>query len=235
MSTIVYYATGSGGTTLDTGEGGGNPFASGLIEVAGETGLELRRLGERLREVTYAKSQGFQVVECVGEPRLRSWSIGDDPTRTSERRSALVLVVSDYSGFRPGARLVGAARDERRIAVMLAEHGFSLDQGVGPRRAELVEALASFKRRSHRSDIAVIYSTGHGIELDGVVHLLPGDYPFRDGFTSAQLRRHAISVPQMMNASAAKQNLVFFAGCRSHVRDDRVDDLEKFAAPAGAG
>lgn len=230
-STLVYYATRSGGTTLDTGEGGGNPFASALIDVAGEKGLELRSLERRLREVTRVKSSGVQVVESFGDTAVPSWRIGASLSET-ERRAALVLVVSDYSGLRAGATLFGAARDERRIAAMLAQHGFSVEQGVGPRREELVQALASFKRRSQRADVAVVYSTGHGVEVDGVVYLLPGDYPLRGGLGTAELRRHAIGVPRMANAaSAAKQNLVFFAGCRSHVREDGDADLPELRRP----
>jgi hypothetical protein len=223
MPTLVYYATRSGGTTLDTGEGGGNPFASALIEVAGERTLRLRNLAMRLRKLTAAKSRGHQVVECLGDPRLPAWRFQEDLGLRRERRSALVLVVSDYSGSRPGASLIGAARDERRIAAVLAQHGFSVDQGIGPRRHDLIKALVSFRRRSQCSDVGVIYSTGHGVELDGIVYLLPGDYPMQQGFGSALLRRHAVSVTQMVKAAAAGgQNLVFFAGCRTHVLHNGV-------------
>jgi hypothetical protein len=223
MPTLVYYATHSGGTTLDTGEGGGNPFASALIEAANERTLQLRNLARRLRQLTGTKSHGHQVVECLGDTRLPAWRFQEDLSLRRERRSGLVLVVSDYSGFRPGASLIGAARDERRIAAMLAQHGFSVDQGIGARRHELIKALVSFRRRSQCSDIGVIYSTGHGVELDGIVYLLPGDYPMLKGFGSAQLRRHAVSVTQMVNAaSACGQNLVFFAGCRTHVLHNGV-------------
>lgn len=216
--TLVYYATRSGGTTLDTGEGGGNPFASALIEVAGDRTLELRNLSTRLRKLTVAKSQGHQRIECSGDTGLPAWRFVQDLSRRSEQRSALVLVVSDYSDSSPGASLIGAARDERRIAAMLAQHGFSVDQGIGPRRNELIKALVSFRRRSQRAEIGVIYSTGHGVELNGIVYLLPGDYPMRDGFGSGQLKKHAVSVTQMVNAaSASGQNIVFFAGCRRHI------------------
>jgi hypothetical protein len=232
--TLVYYATRSGGTTLDTGEGGGNPFATALIEVASEGELELRNLATRLREVTAAKSCGHQIVECFGHTGLPAWRIRDDLAAKRERRSALVLVVSDYSLLGPNASLLGAARDERRIAAMLAEHGFSVDQGIGPRREELTRALVSFKRRSRNSDISVIYSTGHGIEVGGVVYLLSGDYPVQNGFEITQLRRHAVSVPHLISAtSASKQNLVFFAGCRTHVRNDRAAGVDESWRPCG--
>jgi hypothetical protein len=221
--TLVYYATRSGGTTLDTGEGGGNPFASALIEVATEPTLQLRNLGTRLRKLTIAKSHGHQVVDYVGDTGLPTWRFVEDLSLRREQRTALVLVVSDYSNFSSGMSLIGAARDERRIGAMLAQHGFSVDQGIGPQRHDIIKALVSFKRRSQRSDIGIIYSTGHGVELDGIVYLLPGDYPMHDGFGSVQVKRHAVSVTQMVHAAHARgQNIVFFAGCRRYAQHNGV-------------
>lgn len=204
---------------MDGAEGGGNPFASALIEAADDVQLQLCDLGARLREGTADKSEGLQVVECLGHPRLPAWTMNQGFGPVRERRDALLLVVSDYSEMGPHLSLGGAARDERRVAAMLARHGFSVEQGVGPRRRELVAALVAFGRRSQRSDLAVIYSTGHAVELEGVVHLLPGDYPRQDGFGVHNLRRHAISVPRIVDAASAEdQNIVFFAGCRTHPR-----------------
>ena len=220
---LVCYATQSGGTTLDTAAGGGNPFASALIDAASEQKLQLKDLPARLGELTGIKSNGRQVVECVGRPRLPTWQFFENLGRARERRCALVLVVSDYSRFTPDASLIGAARDERRIAAMLAQFGFSVTQGVGSTRQELTLALTSFCRRSARADIGIVYSTGHGVECNGIVYLLPGDYPKRDGFGTVQLARHAVSVPRMVQAvHASGQNLVFFAGCRTHVVDSEL-------------
>jgi hypothetical protein len=214
---LVYYATGSGGTTLDTGEGGGNPFASALIEVAGEKTLRLRNLATRLGKRTAALSQGYQVVECRNDPHLPDWQFSKNYHLANEKRDALVLVVSDYSASGADMSLPGAARDERRIAAMLAQYGFSVLQGIGPRRHELTRALASFRHRSRGSDIAIIYATGHGVECDGTVYLLPGDYPVHEGFGRALLQQRAVSVNRLVSAaSATTQNIVFFAGCRSH-------------------
>jgi hypothetical protein len=217
-STLLCYATQSGCTTLDTGEGGGNPFASALIEAVSERTIKLGKLTEHLGKLTAAKSHRHQAIECSGEIRLPDWSFQEDLRLRREKRDALVLVVSDYSRFTPDASLIGAAHDERRIAAMLAQHGFSVKQGIGAQRQELIKALSSFKRLSRSSNIAIVYSTGHGVELEGIVYLLPGDYPVNEGFGKTQLQRHAISVAQMTNAaSACAQNLVFFAGCRTHV------------------
>lgn len=218
---VVYYATRSGGATLDTGGSGGNPFAAALIEVADE-GVGLRDLSNRLREVTAAISRGLQQPECVGSPRRPAWRWERGSESSRESRMALVLVVSDYSAsaWGPDASLPGAARDERRIAAMFAKHGFSVEQGVGTSRSELLHALGTFRRRSRDADVAALYCTGHGVELDGIVYLLPGDFPPPERLVAPRVRRYAIGVPRMTRATAAtEQNLLFFAGCRTHLLD----------------
>jgi uncharacterized caspase-like protein len=128
--------------------------------------------------------------------------------------------VSDYSRMNL-ASLSGAAGDERRISVMLAQHGFSVTQGVEPRRSALLAALRSFRRRSQQAEVSVIYSTGHGLEVGSEVFLLPGDYPLAGGFGRAALRRKAVSVARMATAASASEvNLVFFGGCRRHEPTD---------------
>jgi hypothetical protein len=157
------------------------------------------------------------VVESIGSARRSKWSFENPPAAWRERREALVLVVSDYSKLSSGASLWGAARDERRISVMFAQRGFSVTQAIAPQREALVAALRAFKRRSQRAEIGVIYSTGHGIECENEVFLLPGDYPLESGFGRSQLRRHAVRVEQMADAACAlRVNLVFFAGCRTY-------------------
>jgi hypothetical protein len=213
--TLLFFATGPGAKALDSDDMGGNPFASALIETANDPMLRLRFLESRLKRLTLAKSRGIQEVEWFGDVGLPQWRFVEDADLPREKRRALVLVGSDYSGLGSLASLDGAAHDEKRIASMLAQHGFEVDSGIGPSRNELLTALRSFRRGSQRSDVGVIYATGHGVELDGIVYLIPGDYPSRDGFGKAQLTRQAIRVAQIASAASARsQNLVFFGGCR---------------------
>jgi hypothetical protein len=69
---------------------------------------------------------------------------------------------------------------------------------------------------SRDHDVGLVYCTGHGVERDGAVYLLPSDTPPRSGFGAGALRRRAIAVRRLASASrAARLNLVFFAGCRT--------------------
>ena len=96
--------------------------------------------------------------------------------------------------------------------------GFSVTRGVAPDRAALLGALAAFKRQVRSHDVAVIYSTGHGVERNGRVYLLPGDYPMAKGYKAVTLRSRAVAVERIARAcNASGRNFVFFAGCRTRV------------------
>lgn len=214
-SPALVFATRSGGTTIDRDAFGGNPFATALIQVAGEHSIPFRRFPGRLRALTVQGSQRHQVPQWTRWPERLHWGFRLEPGSRQERRCALVLIVSDYAGAGL-APLAGAAHDERRISAMLGANAFSVVQGVAPDRASLIEALASFGRVAAGHDVAVIYSTGHGIESNGRVYLLPGDYPLKDGCSAARLRTTAVPVERITAACrASKLNLVFFAGCRT--------------------
>jgi caspase domain-containing protein len=216
--TVVVYATSSGGTTIDRDAQGGNPFATALIDMSTEESLPLHRLLPRLRSRTMELSGGWQTPEHTASSS--TWCLCHRPSVVdSERRVALVLVVSDYSGAQAGADLDGAAHDERRVAAMLALNGFSVEQGVAPTRADILSTLRAFRRRTTDADVGLIYCTGHGVESNGDVFLLPGDFPLRAGLNARAVRSFGVNVDRIQAALSGRAvNLLFFAGCRTHVR-----------------
>jgi Caspase domain len=216
-ATAIIYATRSGGTTIDQDAQGGNPFASALIELSAQPGDSLGAFARKLRTLTHERSASHQDPTWSALPARRKWSLAMPPAADTERRSALVLVVSSYRGLE-SPRLLGASHDERRISAMLARNGFSVRQGVAPDRASLLRALREFGTETKGRDTALAYCTGHGVECDGKVYLLPGDYPFAQGYARALLDRRAVTVQRIAQACKATGfNLMFFAGCRLRV------------------
>lgn len=210
----ICYATASGGTTIDRDSEGGNPFATALIELSASPQLQIADFAMRLRERTMEISGGHQSPEWVGAEPTVDWRLSEPQIGKTCRRVALVLIVSDYEY--DSADLAGAAWDELRISAMLARNGFSVTQGVGSSRTEILQSLQAFREVSRDSDFSIIYSTGHGREAQNIVYLLPGDYPIECGFKPAELARSGVSVSMLADACAARTlNLVFFAGCRS--------------------
>jgi hypothetical protein len=211
----LVFATRSGGTTIDRDACGGNPFATALIQLTGDGTIPLRRFPGKLRALTVHGSQGHMRPQWTRWPERLRWSFHQRPESPRERRCALVLIVSDYAGAGL-APLAGAAHDERRVSAMFAENGFSVVQGIAPTRTALLDALSRFRRLAGQHETAVIYATGHGVESNGSVYLLPGDYRLRHGCSAARLRTGAVSVERIATACrGSRLNFVFFAGCRT--------------------
>ncbi len=141
------------------------------------------------------------------------WSL--IPMAAGERRSALVLVVSDYRRSGGAPSLPGAKLDAERIAAALTIVGFSVDVALDLELSAMRTRLAEFARHSAAHDVALIYTTGHGVEVDGAVYLLPGDYPI--GERSAALHERALRLETIGAATRAKRvNMVFYGGCRDN-------------------
>lgn len=210
--TLVFHASQSGHQTLDEGEGGGNPFASALIELLARPALNVAELPAALRDLTARNSGNFQSADVPAAGALDATPLV--PPAAGQRRVALVMVVSDYA--RSGAQsLPGAKHDADRVAIALRGAGFDTHLAVDLGLRGMHDKLADFARRSRDADAAVIYTTGHGVEVGGTVYLLPGDYPI--AARDKALRQHALPLPEIARAPAAKAtNLVFYGGCRDN-------------------
>lgn len=213
MSTLVCYATQPGGVTLDGARRPGNPFATALLDVADSRNLAMRQWPAALEKLTFQGSRGRQLVEMSGTIATPRWRLRTDDGSTQDRRVCLLLMVGDYS--RAGLRsLPGVAVDERRLRKAFTAAGFKVIRTTRTKRGDLLDRLDHFAEASAGSDMAIIYSTGHGIHVHGRTYLLPGD-------ASGTLDRRsapgeAVPVVEMMKAARSPvQNVVFFAGCRT--------------------
>jgi len=209
----IFYASQAGQPTFDEGDAGGNPFASALIELLSRRHLGLRALPTALTMLTITKSQGLQIPDVPARARLPEWTI--EPQRRGDARLALVLVFSDYRGSDGAASLPGARHDAKRVSAAFEKAGFDTILSLDPSRTQIDPVLRQFETRSTRSDNAVIYATGHGVEVDGVGYLLPGDYPVPRGADA--LRDRGIDVSRIARAARARRtNVLFYGACRDN-------------------
>ena len=84
---LIFHAASAGQEAMDNGEGGGNPFASALVEVLGRAQSDLAELPEALQRLTREKSKGFQAADVAHPPPSLHWTIA--PMPAGERRIAL--------------------------------------------------------------------------------------------------------------------------------------------------
>jgi hypothetical protein len=208
---VLIRATQSGQRTLDQGEGGGNPFASAFIELLARRDLDLRAFSGQLVARTRTLSDGFQTPDVP--PDIGALPVNLGRAAPGERRMAMVLVMSAYGPGLPG--LPGAARDAQRVRTALQRAGFRTRLELDLARGQVGAALARFASASANADVALIYTTGHGIEVDGVGYLLQRDFApvlglYGLGAYGIPLRRIAGSM------RARSVNLLFYAGCRDN-------------------
>ena len=210
--TLVFHASASGHQTMDEGEGGGNPFASALIEILQKDEMRLGDFPERLRELTVKKSSGFQTPDVPKKVSGAHWTLV--PSRSGEKRIALVLVVSNYE-LAGAISLPGAAHDSHRMTSALTKAGFKTELALDLDLKGMRKKLAEFGAASSSYDVAAIYTTGHGVERDGVIYLVPGAFPISEG--DAALPSNALPLRDIATSPRARaMNLVFYGGCRDN-------------------
>ena len=207
---ILFFATKPGLRTIDQDAQGGNPFASALIEAISEANLTLDRFPAELTSLTIRNSRGFQSPDIPEKIEPATWTF--QPKSVAESRVALIVVFSDYSSGGADS-LPGAQYDARRVSVALKHVGFQTETIVDPNRAEFSKVLRDFSERSASADVAIVYTTGHGVEVNGTTYLLPGDYPVSD--ENRALDKKAFRVPEFASVPRGRLiNFVFYAGCR---------------------
>lgn len=205
---VQFWATYSGGETLDGPGGSGNPFATALIEHMADPALDFVAACDGVRRRTSELSNQHMTVETVGAETAPRWRFAP---AGRERRVALVVVFSQYTAAPP---LPGAATDGDRMRDAFARAGFATQLLVDPSRTALAPALADFARRSARADVAALYSTGHGAEVGGVQYVMYLDHVAANG--AAELARAARWTEIAAAPRARKLNLTFWAGCRNN-------------------
>lgn len=209
---VFFYASGSGQPTEDRDARGGNPFATALVDLlSARRARTLGVFGLELTALTTVNSRGRQQAEIVGSGEMAELSFLPKPA--DETWIALVVVFTDYSQSSAGLQsLRGAAFDAKRVSETLARTGFKVTTLVDADPVALVRTLQAFAKRSMAADLALIYTTGHGVEANGVAQIsLP--------YARANDAASSLPVTELAkHAHAKRANLVFYAACRNRDR-----------------
>jgi uncharacterized protein YraI len=130
----------------------------------------------------------------------------------SERRVALVIGNSAYEN---ATQLPNPQNDARAIGAKLGELGFEvfLHENLGGQAFRV--ALGGFAEEALRSDLAVVFYAGHGIEMSGSNYLIPTDAKMA---SEATAEFEAISLDRILSTvrNAGKLGLVMLDACRDN-------------------
>jgi uncharacterized caspase-like protein len=132
---------------------------------------------------------------------------------SADKRVALVIGNSTYQNV---ARLPNPANDADAVAQLFKAAGFdtvSLQQDVG--NLDFKRAIRKFGEAAGDADIAVIYYSGHGIEIGGVNYMIPVDAKLASDFDAPD---EAIPLDRLVEAvgSARQLRLIILDACRDN-------------------
>jgi len=128
-------------------------------------------------------------------------------------RSALVIGNASYE--------VGALRnpvnDANDVADSLRSIGFDVVLATNVSREGMLHNLAEFRKKLQPGGLAVVYYSGHGVEVDGQNWLLP--VKNANIQTQTDVRIYSVSTQDLlreMEESGAKLNLLILDACRDN-------------------
>ena len=131
----------------------------------------------------------------------------------AERRVALVVGNADYEH---ADRLSSTINDASAIASLLTKAGFDV---VDARRnvgvVEFKRAVRDFLDTASDADVAVVYYSGHGMEVEGVNYLIPIDAKLAKVWDADD---EAVSLDRILLATepAKKLRLIILDACRDN-------------------
>ncbi len=128
------------------------------------------------------------------------------------KRVALVIGNAKYQYSKP---LKNPLNDAKRLAGMFEKNGFKVFFGKNLHQKKMQDMLAAFKAHAQKADIAVIYFSGHGIEIDGINYLLPIDFQQKK---VSNVKYDAISLLTVMDeiGRRGKLRMVIIDACRNN-------------------
>jgi tetratricopeptide (TPR) repeat protein len=132
---------------------------------------------------------------------------------SSARRVALVIGNSAYENV---ALLPNPVRDESTVADALRRAGFqTVMVSTDLRREMFVQTLRDFAAYADKADWAVVYFSGHGMEVAGVNYLIPIDAKLS---SDRDLQFEAVPLDQVLAAveGAKHLRLVMLDACRDN-------------------
>ena len=114
----------------------------------------------------------------------------------AEKRIALVIGNNAYDSV---SKLERAVSDARAVSSALQGLGFQVLLATDVGRRDLVRQLSNFMAKVEPGDTALLYYSGHGVEIRGANYILPTDIPPAGPGQESLLTGEAISTDKVIS------------------------------------
>ncbi len=154
-----------------------------------------------------------------------------------DKRVALVIGNASYVNF----PLANPINDSTDVARALERRGFEVTLVTDASLSEMRQAVRKFADKMVSSSAALVFFSGHGVEVDGRNFFVPVDADIQREFEVSDRAYDATQILEMMqrvpSAAGRRVNILVVDACRNNplVRDWRKSDrgLARMDAPTG--
>ena len=132
------------------------------------------------------------------------------------KRFALVIGNATYRNVQP---LRNPKHDAAAVAAKLQQLGYQVVYALDVDRREMNGAVDSFLSMVEPGSEALVYYSGHGVDLNGSNYLLPIDIPALDPDQERMLRTEGVNVNELLldlQERSARVNIVILDACRDN-------------------
>ena len=149
------------------------------------------------------------------------------PLPALAKNVALVVGMGSYAHIIP---LKNTLNDARDIAAKLTELGFEVTLALDKSQADLLDIMSIFAFRAETADLALIYFSGHGVQVSNVNYMIPIDANIT---SNLDIQRLSISQGQFMEVAekARKMRILILDSCRNRPFNDLIDTSQDSFVP----
>ena len=142
-----------------------------------------------------------------------------DAPASAGKRVALVIGVNKYPNLAAQAQLQRAVNDARAVAKAFGELGFEVTAKEDTGRTQFNAEWQQFLGKIGDGDTVAFYFAGHGVEIEGLNFLIPGDIPPVEYGRQEQIKRKSIAVAELLldlHKRRPRVVLIILDACREH-------------------
>jgi tetratricopeptide (TPR) repeat protein len=147
------------------------------------------------------------------------------------RRVALVIGNGAYTHVKA---LPNPSNDARAVAKSLRGIGFVVTEGIDLDRSGMQNMIREFLRDATRSQVAIVYYAGHGVQIDGRNYLVPVDAQLKQGGSLTDTMMDMDTIMAGLD-DQLRTNIFILDACRNNPMAPQVASIGAGRAIEGDG
>jgi tetratricopeptide (TPR) repeat protein len=202
-------------------------YAATLQGVASDAGSKANQATAKVRLslLTEAETPRTTPTSTSAPTKTAAPSPASPPAGAATgRRVALVIGNGAYTHIKA---LANPSNDARSVAKSLRGIGFVVTEGIDLDRTGMQNMIREFLRDAARSQVAIVYYAGHGVQIDGRNWLIPVDAQLKPGGNMTDMMTDMDTIMAGLD-DQLRTNILIMDACRNNPMAPQV-------ASAGAG